>query len=208
MSDKHSKECNYGNSKNKDRNKNQNGTDKQNSKKESDKIAKEIKNKKDIQSDKIDDELDKIKQELEEKQQEAEKYKNLFLRSKADFENYRRRAKRDIQNAQLYAAEDLVIDILSVVDNFERALSSVEDKSDSVYEGVELIYQQLIKILNKHNIKEIEAEGKPFDPRYHQAVMQVETEEYENNTITEVIQKGYLYNSKVIRPSMVKVAKN
>lgn len=161
-----------------------------------------------IKSEKSDDKLDKIYMKLEEKQQEIEKYKNLLLRSKADFENYRKRAKRDIQNARLYAAEDLVIDILSVVDNFERALDSVEDKSDSVYKGIELIYQQFIKLLEKHNIKEIEAEGKPFDPRYHQAVMQVEAKEYDNNTVAEVIQKGYLYNSKVIRPSMVKVAKN
>lgn len=162
----------------------------------------------DVKLDVFTEEISKIKQKLEEKQQEAEKYKNLLLRSKADFENHRKRVKRDIQKARLFAGEDLVKDILPVIDNFERALGSVEDKSDSVYKGVELIYQQFINLLEKHNVQEIKAEGKPFDPQYHQAVMQVETEEFENNTIVDVIQKGYLYNSKVIRPSMVKVAKN
>lgn len=160
------------------------------------------------EEDVFTEDINLLKQELEKKQKEVDKYKNLLLRSKADLENYRKRARRDIQNASLFAGEELVKDILPVVDNFERALSSVKDKSNSVYKGIKLIYQQFIDLLEKHNIKEIKAEGKPFDPKYHQAVMQVEIEEVESNTVVDVIQKGYLYNSKVIRPSMVKVAKN
>ena len=90
----------------------------------------------------------------------------------------------------------------------ERALDSVEEKDGSLYKGIELIYQQFKKVMEKYKIKEIEAMGKPFDPSYHDAVMMVESEEYQDNVISEVMLKGYMYHSKVIRPSMVKVVKN
>ena len=87
-------------------------------------------------------------------------------------------------------------------------MDAVEEKNDSLYKGVELIYQQLIEILKKHEIKEIEALGKPFDPSYHDAVMIVENQEYKPDTVSEVMLIGYTYHAIVIRPSMVKVAKN
>lgn len=151
------------------------------------------------------DDFNKI---LAEKQKEIDEYKNRWLRAQADFENYRKRTQRDIQETYLYAGEELVKDILPVIDNLERALDSVKAKDDALYKGVELIYQQFIEILKKHEIKEIEALGKPFDPSYHDAVMMTESGEYEADTVAEVMLKGYMYHSKVIRPSMVKVAKN
>lgn len=153
-------------------------------------------------------EIDKLNKLLEDKQKEIDVYKNRWLRAQADFENYKKRMQREIQEINLYAGELLVRDILPVIDNLERALDSVKDKNDAVYKGVQLIYQQLVDVLKKHEIREIEALGKPFDPNYHEAVMMVESEEFKPNTVAEVLLKGYMYHSKVIRPSMVKVAKN
>ena len=160
------------------------------------------------QADDVQKEQDDLNRIIEEKQKEIDEYKNRWLRAQADFENYRKRTQRDIQDIYLYAGEELVKDILPVLDNFERALDSVQEKDDALYRGVELIYQQFIKILEKHEIKEIEALGKPFDPTYHDAVMMVESQEYGADTVAEVMLKGYMYHSKVIRPSMVKVSKN
>ncbi len=166
---------------------------------------KESKHEQVIDAQEAHDDYNKI---IEAKQKEIDEYKNRWLRTQADFENYRKRTQRDIQEMHLYAGEELVKDILPVIDNLERALESVELKDNVLYRGVELIYQQFIKILKKHEVKEIEALGKPFDPSYHDAVMMIESEEYKADTVAEVMLKGYMYNSKVIRPSMVKVAKN
>lgn len=153
-------------------------------------------------------EIENLKQTLEEKENEIKDLKNRWLRAKADLENYKKRNLKKIQEMNRYGGEDLIKDILPVLDNFERALNNIGDKQDPVYEGVNLIYQQFLGILEKHGVKEIKAQGKLFDPRYHDAVMQVEDENYDDNMIAEVFQKGYIYHSKVIRPSMVKVAKN
>ncbi len=153
-------------------------------------------------------EIDALKKLLEDKQKEIVEYKNRWLRAQADFDNYRRRMQREIEEINQYAGEQLVKDILPVIDNFERALDSVKETDDPFYKGVKLIYQQFIDILKKHEIKQIEALGKPFDPKYHEAVVMVESEEFEPNTVAEVLLNGYMYHSKVIRPSMVKVVKN
>lgn len=151
--------------------------------------------------------VESLEKTLEEKQREIDEYKNRWYRAQADFDNYRKRMQKEIQDIHLYAGEQLIKDILPVVDNFERALNSVDDKESPVYKGIQLIYQQLKKVLEKYDVKEIDAQGKVFDPRFHEAVMQVESQDYENDTVVEVLQKGYLFHSKVIRPSMVKVAK-
>jgi len=153
-------------------------------------------------------EIDTLNKLLEDKQKEIDEYKRRWLRAQADFENYKKRMQREMQEISLYAGEQLVKDILPVIDNFERALNSVQDKNDAFYKGVKLIYQQIIDILKKYEIKEIEALGKPFDPNYHEAVMMVDSEEFKPDTVAEVLLKGYMYHSKVIRPSMVKVVKN
>jgi molecular chaperone GrpE len=152
--------------------------------------------------------INSLNELLEDKQREIEEYRNRWLRSQADFDNYKKRMQREIQDINLYAGEQLVKDILPVIDNFERALNSVKDEDDAFYKGVKLIYQQIVDVLNKHEIKEIEALGKPFDPNFHEAVMIIESEELEPDTVAEVLLKGYTYHSKVIRPSMVKVVKN
>jgi len=164
----------------------------------------------DVSEKEGDQEIDEAKdfeKIIEEKQAEIDDHKNRYLRLYADFDNFRKRSQKEIQEIYRYAGEQLIKDILPVIDNFERALDSLEDKESSVYEGVELIYKQFKTVLEKHDVREIEALGKAFDPNFHDAVMTVESEELDNDTVAEVLLKGYTYNTKVIRPSMVKVAK-
>ncbi|HHW01536.1 MAG TPA: nucleotide exchange factor GrpE [Thermoanaerobacterales bacterium] len=151
--------------------------------------------------------LETLEKTLEDKQKQIDEYKNRWYRAQADFDNFRKRTQKEIQDIHLYAGEQLIKDILPIVDNFERALNSIEDREGPIYKGVQLIYQQLKNVLEKYDVKEIDAQGKAFDPRFHEAVMQVESQEHENDTVIEVLQKGYLFHTKVIRPSMVKVAK-
>lgn len=131
---------------------------------------------------------------------------NKLLRLQADFINYKNRVERDKKNIYAYAAEEIISQILPVLDNFERALGSME-KDNSYYQGVKMIYDQLIDVLKNNGLKEIECEGEQFDPNLHHAVFMEEAEGKEEGTVLEVLQKGYVLNDKVIRPSMVKVAK-
>lgn len=150
---------------------------------------------------------EELKKALEEKEKEAAHYKELWLRALADYDNLKKRTQKEIENIQLYAGEQLIKDIIPVLDNFERAIDSVEDKESAFYNGIKMIYNQLKGVMKKYGVEEIEAQGKPFDPKLHEAIMTVESEEYEDETVVEVLRKGYTYHSKVIRPSLVKVAK-
>ncbi|MGG6431177.1 nucleotide exchange factor GrpE [Anoxybacillus sp. D401a] len=142
--------------------------------------------------------------QLEAKLAEAE---NRLLRLHADFDNYRRRVRLDMEAAEKYRAQSLVSDLLPILDNFERALQvQVEDeKAKSLLQGMEMVYRALIEALKKEGVEAIESVGKPFDPHVHQAVMQVDDQNYEPNTVVEEFQKGYKLKDRVIRPAMVKV---
>ncbi|MEK6868002.1 MAG: nucleotide exchange factor GrpE [Nanoarchaeota archaeon] len=117
----------------------------------------------------------------------------------ADFENYRKRAEKDNAEFKRYATKQLVIDLLPVLDNFELALKSINDP------GVKMIYAQLFDIMEKHGLKQINPEGK-FDPKQHEALLQEESEK-EQNTILEVLQKGYIVGDTIVRPARVKIAR-
>lgn len=148
-------------------------------------------------------ELDGLKNELEE-------YKSRFMRLSADFQNYKKRMEKERSDLYKFGSEKIVVDILPIIDNFERAIQASENKGEesaSFLDGVEMIFKQFIEMLNKHGVQEIESIEKEFDPNLHHAVMQEECEESESNMVTEVFQKGYTLNDKVIRPSMVKVSK-
>ena len=145
------------------------------------------------------------KEEFEKLKQEIEDANEKFLRSQADLINYRKRKDEEVERYLKYANEDLILDILTVVDNFERALN-VEDNT-KVMEGIKMIYANLIGILEKFGVKEIDALGKKFDPMFHNAVMTEEDKAKESDIVVEVFQKGYTLKDKVIRPAMVKVNK-
>ncbi|WP_356948183.1 nucleotide exchange factor GrpE [Fictibacillus fluitans] len=132
---------------------------------------------------------------------------NRLLRVQADFENFKRRTRED-QAAQLkYKSQSLITQLLPALDNFERAMDvKVEDpQASSVLQGVEMVYRQLLEALKSEGLEVIDSEGAVFDPNLHQAVMQVQDEEYESNVVVETLQKGYKLKDRVIRPAMVKV---
>lgn len=154
-----------------------------------------------------DAKLAELVEKVAQLESELEEKENRYLRLQADFENSRRRARLDNEAAQKYRAQSLVTDILPVLDNFERALNIETDHegTKSVLQGMEMIYRSLLEALKKEGAEPIEAEGKEFDPNFHQAVMQVAEEGYDSNIVVEELQKGYMLKDRVIRPSMVKV---
>ena len=149
---------------------------------------------------------EQLTDELKEKDREIDELANRLLRLQADFMNYKNRVEKDKENIFSHAKEDLINQLLPILDNFERALDSVE-KEDGFYEGIKMIYEQIVKLLVDNGLKEIQCVGEVFDPNLHHAVFMEESEDSEEGTVLEVIQKGYMLKDKVIRPSMVKVAK-
>lgn len=155
-------------------------------------------------------EIEELKNKLKHKEDEANEYLEMAQRLKAEFENYRKRTEKEKTDLVEYGKEQVILEILPVVDNFERALEASHGDSEEIAsfkEGVNLIYRQFKGVLEKLGVKEIESLGQIFDPYKHHAVMQEEVEDKKENEIIEVFQKGYMFNNKVIRPSMVKVAK-
>ena len=144
------------------------------------------------------------KEEPSAEEQESERYMRLM----AEFQNFKRRAAREKSDIHAFANERIVGDLLPVLDNFERALDTETEDLEAYAKGMQLIFEQLKTALDKAGLKEIEALGLDFDPNVHNAVMTDNTEEYENDKISKVLQKGYKLNDKVIRPSMVAVNKN
>lgn len=144
-------------------------------------------------------------EKIEEMDAEINDLLDRLQRLKADFVNYRKRSKREKAEMTTQGKIDLCASLLPVLDNFERALKSEEDESD-FYKGVEMIYNQLLKTFADEGIEEILAEGDEFNPEYHEAIMRVEDDEYEEGTVVEVVQKGFILDDRVIRPAMVKVA--
>ena len=144
--------------------------------------------------------------ELTRLQNENAEMRDRLLRSRADFENYRKRTEREKAEHSKYALVSFVRELLPVIDNFERALSVQTDSAADLLEGVELIYKQFGDVLSKMGLKVIEEAPAPFDPTYHDAVAREENPDVPNHTVTEVMQKGYLMGERLIRPAMVRVA--
>lgn len=130
-----------------------------------------------------------------------------YLRLMADFQNYKRRSEKEKADVYAYANEKIVVQLLDVIDNFERALDCTDTSEKGFAEGMKMIFKQLKDVLKNSNVEEIEALGLDFDPNFHNAVMMEDTDEYESGKVSAVLQKGYTLNGRVIRASMVKVAK-
>lgn len=154
------------------------------------------------------DEIADLSQKLEQKEKELEENIELAQRIKAEFDNYKRRVSREKEQLYTDMAGDIISKFIPIIDNIERAVSAASDGNDSqkVLEGIEMILNQFMDVMNKEGVEEIPALNQQFDPNLHNAVMHVEDEGYEANTIVEVFQKGYMLNGKVLRYSMVKVA--
>jgi molecular chaperone GrpE len=145
---------------------------------------------------------------LEEMRKQADENQQRYLRVQADFDNFRRRSRLEKEDFAKYASLKLIEQLLPVVDNFERALSSSKDTKDfeALVKGLDMTFRQLDQLLAQEGLTPIEAVGQPFNPEFHQAIMQVESEEHEEGIVVEEIQKGYLLKDKVVRPAMVKVS--
>jgi molecular chaperone GrpE len=142
----------------------------------------------------------------EEKETKEDEELNVrYLRLAADFQNYKRRVEKEKNDIYAYANEKIVVELLNVIDNFERALDH-SNEGESFAEGMSMIFKQLKGVLEKSGVEEIQATGESFDPNFHHAVLTENSEEHEAGTVIQVLQKGYLLNKKVIRPAMVKVA--
>lgn len=149
---------------------------------------KDKKNKKDPRDEKIAELEDRVKRQM------------------AEFENFRKRTDKEKSQMFEMGAKSVVEKILPVIDNFERGLENVPEGSDDAFvSGMQMIYKQMTDELDKIGVKPIEAVGQPFDPNIHNAVMQVESEEYESGTVAQELQKGYMYHETLVRPSMVSV---
>lgn len=156
--------------------------------------------------DEVSEEAD-LTSKITELETEKEEIYEKMLRLQADFENFKRRAKKDRENDLKYKSQDLANEIIPILDNFERALQFEidDDQMKSFVDGMKMIHDQLLNALKQVGVEEIKAENEMFDPQVHQAVMQVQEEGFESNQIVEVLQKGYVLKDRVLRPSMVKV---
>lgn len=131
-----------------------------------------------------------------------------LIRQNADMVNYRKRKEEEINKMLKFCNEDIIKELLPVLDNFERAINddNVDLKTEQYLKGFKMIYCSIQNIMEKNEVKAIDGSNKPFDPVYHNAIMLEKNENYESGMVIEVLQKGYLYKDKVIRPAMVKVS--
>ncbi|WP_044348925.1 nucleotide exchange factor GrpE [Dethiosulfatarculus sandiegensis] len=140
---------------------------------------------------------------------ERDDLKDRLLRQAAELENFKKRSQREKTEFLKRANESITKDLLPVLDNMERALGHVDgnQENNSVIEGLNMIYQELVKVLTGHGLEPVKALGEPFNPEFHEAMMQEEDPEAEENTVIKELQKGYLFQDRLLRPSMVVVSK-
>jgi molecular chaperone GrpE len=131
-----------------------------------------------------------------------------LARLQAEFDNARKRAQREQQEFREYAAADVIKGILPVLDSFERALKAPAGQANDFRSGIELIYRQFLDALQKAGVQPIQAVGQPFDPRFHEAIEMVDTNKVEDHHVLDELQRGYKYKDRLLRPAMVRVARN
>jgi len=142
-------------------------------------------------------------------QEQLDGANDQLLRLQAEMQNVRRRAERDVESAHRYALEKFATELLSVVDNLERALGTIDrddESQKSVFEGIDLTLKGFLDVLARFKVEAVEPNGQPFDADFHQAVSMVPNGDVEANTVIEVFQKGYTLNGRLIRPAMVVVS--
>jgi molecular chaperone GrpE len=148
-----------------------------------------------------------LKKKLEEKEKEAAENYDKYLRAVADLDNYRKRAAREKTDIIKYGKEDIIRDILPFMDSLDRALTHDTGDIQAFKDGIALIQDQLLCCLKKHGVEMINTAGSTFDPNFHEALMQMESDQHEDNKIINEMEKGYLLNGRLLRPSRVCVCK-
>ena len=153
--------------------------------------------------------IDLLKERLAKSEEEVKNLEDRLLRLAAEFDNYKKRMAKEFGYLIKNANENLILQLLDTLDNFQRALDSAKtsDDYDSFHKGVELIYNHMKEILTKEGLKEIEALGNPFDPNFHEAVTQAESDQHDEGIIIDEINKGYMLNDRLLRASKVVVSK-
>jgi len=157
-----------------------------------------------------DDPQNDLEAKLSAAQAEAIENRDRMLRMAAELDNYKKRAARDLDDIKKFATENLIRQLLTVVDNLERAIASAASENESdqrLVDGVALTLAEIMKILEKHYVSPIQALGEPFDPAFHQAMCQEESIDQPPNTVVQEFQKGYLIHERLLRPAMVVVSK-
>jgi molecular chaperone GrpE len=146
--------------------------------------------------------------ELQQLRRQSEEHYQRSLRTQADYDNFRRRTRQEKEEFARYASQKVIEQLLPVIDNMERALIAGNEGKDydALLKGVEMIFRQLDQALASEGLQRMETIGQPFNPEFHQAIMQVESEEHEEGIIVSEIQKGYLLKDRVLRPAMVQVS--
>jgi len=159
----------------------------------------------------FDDPIKDLEAKLKSKEQEAKETYDRLLRVSADFENYKKRSAREMEEFRKFSNQSLIKEMLSVVDNLELAVNSANGNKaidKGLLQGLEMTHNEILKVFEKFNVKPIDTEGQPFDPTFHEAVMQEETDEFAKNTVINELQRGYLIHDRLLRPAMVVVARS
>ena len=169
------------------------------------------------EEEKEETQIELLKERLAKSEEQSKELEDRLLRLAAEFDNYKKRMAKEFGYLIKNANENLILQLLDTLDNFQRALNSApakvgisnktSDDYDSFHKGVELIYDHMKEILTKEGLKEIEALGKPFDPNFHEAVTQAESDEYDEGIIMDEISKGYMLNDRLLRASKVVVSR-
>lgn len=160
----------------------------------------------DGERDGLEERVAQLEAELKAKTEEANQHKDKHLRSVADFDNFRKRALREKEEARHYGAENLLRDLLVILDNMERAVEAAGD-TEQIKQGVKMTHDQFKGILKQHGVEILESAGNPFDPSRHEAVAHIETNEHAPGTVILEHRRGYRLRDRLLRPSMVSVAK-
>jgi len=163
------------------------------------------------QGDQAPDPVKELEKKLASKEQEAQENYDRLLRVSAEFENYKKRTIRDMEEFRKFSNQSLIKEMLTVVDNLELAMNSTDGQKTiekGLLEGLEMTHKEILKVFEKFNVTPISAMGQVFDPTFHEAVMQEETDDFPENTVVHELQKGYLIHDRLLRPAMVVVAKS
>ncbi len=150
-----------------------------------------------------------LKEDLEKAKQESKSHREEYLRALAEFENFRKRKEREIDEFRCFANINLLTELIPVLENFDRALTHIEktDNYESLKKGIDIAYRQLLNVLDKFGLKEFSCIGQEFDPKTCEAISFIPTNDQPENTVVQELGKGYIYQDKVIRPARVIVAK-
>jgi molecular chaperone GrpE len=152
--------------------------------------------------------LAKLEASLEDEAKKSEKYLSQLKYAKADMENLQKQTQKRIEDTISRANGRLLMQLLPILDELEMAIKASKNGETNIVEGVDMVKGKLQKVMTSEGVTPIDALGEPFNPRYHEAVLEVDTEDHPDGTVIEELRKGYTYNSRVLRASMVKVAKN